>query len=136
MNVITLEHRTDKPLIYIPPYSGLGSFAIMYAHKVTQPVKKVIKVILTVELHLLEEFTGNKGFKIMEMVSKYRVNVKDKLEAKDLCKIWHECAKNLVEVFNTFERKQFGKESPIAYSNEQELLPKVAPVMDWYNSLP
>lgn len=134
MNKITLEDRTQKPLIHIPPFGGLGSFGIVYHHNIKQPKKNIIKIELTVQLKLHEVFTGEKSFHIMAMVSKYRVNVLDRLKITDLTKIWFECAANLIEVYNAFEQKKFGKKNEINHSSEEDLIPIVQPVMDWYNS--
>ena len=79
---------------------------------------------------------GDKQFKIMSIVNNYRVNIKDKLEVKDLTKIWFESAKYTVDAFNAFERAKFGKANEIAYSDEDGLIVKVKGLVDWYNALP
>src|SRR5690242_15623976 len=107
MNKITLEDRTKAPLIHVPSFKGLASFAIFYHHNARQPLKKIVKITLTTELKLKEEFLGDKALHIMSMVSKYRINIIDRLQIEDLTQIWFECAENLIEVFNSFEKKQF-----------------------------
>jgi len=135
MNKTTFESKTKKPLIHIPPYGGLGSFKIVYHHDLRKPTKNILKIILKLELQLVEEFTGDKKFTIMVMEYKYRVNIVTQLEVDDLTKIWFECAEDLVKTFNGFEKLHFGETHEILHSDTERLKPTCAPLVDWYNKL-
>lgn len=91
----------------------------------------ILKISLTVILHLWE-YGGDKKFKITHIDRKYRINIGSKLLASDLSKIWYESAVELVRVFHEFEKKQFGRESPIDYYSERERDIKMQEIVQWY----
>ena len=130
MNEKTHEGSTYSP-IHIPPFDGLAEFAVEYKHKLKKPFPDLLKIELTVNLHLNESM-GSKTFKIMNVVCKYRIKVVDKLTVKDLSVIWHDSAAYLVDIFNSFEKKKFGRSSEILYSSPAQLEKVVAPLVNWF----
>jgi hypothetical protein len=135
MNEITHEGSTTKAVIHIPPFDGLGSFKVGYKHEIKKPFPYLLKIVLTPVLHL-EEIGGPNKFKITEVVCKYRIKVNDTLTAEDLAKVWNESGNYLVNTFNNFEEKRFGKKSQINISSVSELAPTLQYLVDWFYSIP
>lgn len=131
MNEITHESSTYSP-ITIPPFDGLAGFKIEYKHKLKKPFPNLLKIELTIVLHLEEEFTGQNKFKIMQAICKHRIKVNDKLTAKELAQIWHSGALYLIDIFNKFEMIKFKQKHEINHSSVDELIPIVAPLVNWF----
>ena len=130
MNKITLESSNHSP-INIPPFDGLASFKTLYLHNLKKPLPTILKIQLTVCLELHEE-GGEKKFKIMNVVRKYRINVLTKLTAKELAKIWHESAIEVASIFNMFEQKKFGIQSEINHESVSDLEIRLQHLVDWF----
>ena len=95
-----------------PPFDGLKSSQIKYAHEMERINEMRLNIRLTVSLEI-HEVMGSRIFNVCSCTYQCQVSIADSLTARDLCDVWTKSGEDLIKAYNKFERERGWTETTI-----------------------